>query len=251
MNIDTVNANPLDIGEVLGDTFAVIGRNFVLLANVAVMFVAIPAVIRIAGVVLAPLSPTMFSILSAVGLAASVVGALLAWAAIYQIAMEGLHGQTPSPSSILDKAAQKFWPMLVLTMLMGIGVFFGTVLLIVPGVILSLAWSVALPAMVLEDRGVFAAFRRSLVLTRGKRWPIFLLNFMITLVTVVANLLLFAAFGGFRGLMTGQTGLVGTVLSGLMVVIWVPFVAVMTAALFNRLRGEESRVQEVLTGVFA
>jgi hypothetical protein len=38
MTIDTVSAKPLEIGVVLGDTFAVIGRNVVVLANIAVMF---------------------------------------------------------------------------------------------------------------------------------------------------------------------------------------------------------------------
>jgi hypothetical protein len=250
MNIDTVSTKPLDIGEVLGDTFAVMGRTFVLLANVAVMFVAIPAVIRIAGVVLAPLSP-IFSLLSAIGLAASVVGALLTWGATYQIAMLGLRGESATHAHVVDKAAQKFWPMLVVTILMGVGVSLGLVVLIVPGVALALAWSVVLPALVLEDRSVRSAFKRSLVLTRGKRWSIFLLNFIVTLVTLIAGLLLFAAFGGFRGLMTGQNSIVVTVLSGLMVVVWVPFVAVMTTALFNRLRGEESHGAEVVAEVFA
>jgi hypothetical protein len=250
MSIDTVSGMPLDIGEVLGDTFAVIGRTFVLLANVALMFVAIPAVIRIAGIVLLPLSPA-FGFLSAIGLAAGVVGALLAWAAIYQIAMMGLHGESATHAHVLDKAAQRFWPLLVLVLLAGLGVFFGLVLLIVPGVILGLAWSVAFPALVLEDRGVRSSFGRSVALTRGKRWSIFVLYFMVTIVTLIVELVLFALFGGFHNFVPGQGSVLSTVLSSLISVVTIPFGAVLSTALFNRLRGEQSHGAEAVAEVFA
>jgi hypothetical protein len=276
MSITTGNSKLLDIGEVLGDTFAVIGRTFVVLANVAVMLIAIPAVIRIAGEALTPASPA-FSILSAIGLLATGVGTLLAYAVIFQVAMRGLHGQSASVDGMFRVALRKFWPMLGFVMLIILGLclvalllvvprfVFGPagsaaaavmtlcvlLLLVVPVIMLGLAWSVALPALVLEDCGVFASFGRSAALTRGKRWSLFLLYFLVSLVTVIIELVLFAIFGGFHGLVSREPSLTNTVLTSLLGVISIPFGAVLNTALFDQLRGREGYGAEAVAEVFA
>jgi hypothetical protein len=250
MSIDTVSTMPLDIGEVLGDTFAVIRRTFVVLANLAVLFVAIPAAINIAGVALASVSPA-FGLLALVGQLATVVGLLLAYAAIFRVAMLDLHGQPVATDGLIRTAAGRFWPLLGLVLLFGLGVVAGCVLLIIPGVIAAMVWSVAMPALVLEDRGVFAAFGRSAALTRGKRWSIFLLFFIVWLVSFIAELVLVILFGGFQAFVARQTSLAGTVVLQLLGVIVVPFWGVMMTALFNRLRGNAGYGAEAVAEVFA
>jgi hypothetical protein len=239
---------PLDIGEVLGDTFAVIGRTFVTLANIAVMFVAIPAVVRIAGVVLTPVSPA-FTFLDAIGALAHAVGTILATNAILVLAMQDLHGQPTDTRVMFQVAARKFWPVVGLVLLIALGVALGLMLVIVPGVILALAWSAAQPALVLEDRGVFDSFKRSLDLTRRKRWSIFLLYFLVVLVAIVVEVLVFALSGGMRGLVSLSS--TNTVVSSLLSVIATPFSAVLSAALFNHLRGKTGYGAEAVAEVFA
>lgn len=250
MSIASVGAKPLDIGEVLGDTFNVIGRTFVVLANVAVMFVAIPAVLSIAGAVLTSVSPA-FAILTHIGAIATAVGVLLAYPAIFQLAMQDLHGQSASTEAMFKTARAKFWPLLGLGILLGLGVAAGAVFLIVPGVILGLAWSVAMPALVLEDRGVFAAFGRSAALTRGRRWSIFLLLLLVGLVTFVIELVFLAVFGGVQGLLSREPSIANTVLSSLFGVVTIPFGAVLNTALFNQLRGTQGYGAEAVAEVFA
>jgi hypothetical protein len=235
---------------VLGDTFTVIGRTIVVLANLAVLFVGIPAAIRIAGIALTPVSP-VFAILTVIGAVANVVGMLFAYASIFQLAMQDLHGQSVSTDTMIKVATAKFWPLLGLIILFGLGALVGTLLLIVPGIVLVLAWSVAMPALVLEDRSVFSAFTRSAELTRHKRWSIFLLYFLVTLVFVVVELVLFSLFGGFQGLLSPQPSMVASVLSGLLSVITVPFAAVLTTSLFNQLRGKTGYGAEAVAEVFA
>jgi len=55
----------------------------------------------------------------------------------------------------------------------GVAEVFGFILFIVPGVMMAVAWIVAVPALVVERTGVFGAMSRSAELTRGHRWPIF------------------------------------------------------------------------------
>ena len=250
MSITTSSTKVLDIGEVLSDSFAVTRRSFVLLANVAVMLIAIPAVIRIAGVALTPVSP-VFALLSAIGAIAGWIGNLLAYGVIYQIAMQDLHGQTASTDGVFKVALGRFWPLLGLSIVCAVGILLGCVLLIVPGVILGLTWSAAAPALVLEGRGVFDSIKRSADLTRGKRWSIFLLFFLVILVVVIVEMVLLAIFGGFRNLVSAQPSIASTVISSLLSVITVPFGAVLTTALFDALRGGEAYGAEAVAEVFA
>jgi hypothetical protein len=70
-------------------------------------------------------------------------------------------------------------PMIGIGILLMFGVFLAMIFLIVPGVILWLCWSVTVPVYVQEKVGVFEAFGRSLELTRGWRWRIFLTMLVI------------------------------------------------------------------------
>ena len=54
-----------------------------------------------------------------------------------------------------------------------LGVLAGALLLVVPGIVLFLRWSVALPAMLAEEEGITDALARSWQLTR-RRWPLLL-----------------------------------------------------------------------------
>lgn len=250
MSIESVSAKPLDIGEVLSDTFAVIGRSIVILANLAVMLIGIPAAVTISGVALTPLSPA-FAILTLIGSLGLLIGVFLAYGSIFAVAMANLHGQPPHADGLIKIALAKFWPMIGLAILAGLGVFAGCLLLIVPGIVLALAWCVALPALVLENRGIIDSFKRSAALTRNKRWSIFLLLFVVGLVIFIGELVLVAMFGGFQAFVSHETSITNTVVSQLLEVITIPFNAVLITALFNQLRGDAGYGAEAVGKVFA
>jgi hypothetical protein len=64
-------------------------------------------------------------------------------------------------------------PVVGIGIVLWVAVVVGLVLLVVPGVMLMVATCVAVPAAVVERPGVVGAIRRSLALTRGRRWPLF------------------------------------------------------------------------------
>src|SRR6185437_1600913 len=66
-----------------------------------------------------------------------------------------------------------FWPLVAVSILFGLGVGIGFILLIIPGLILMVIWSVVAPVTVLERPGPFAAFGRSRELVRGNGWQVF------------------------------------------------------------------------------
>jgi hypothetical protein len=67
----------------------------------------------------------------------------------------------------------------------GLWMIVGTFALIVIHLIVALVFPVAAPAAVVENRGVFAALGRSVLLTRGNRWTIFGVGFTLGLIYIV------------------------------------------------------------------
>lgn len=82
-------------------------------------------------------------------------------------------------------------PLVGVAILATFATMFGLILLIVPGVIVFLMWSVATPAVVVDQGGVLHALRRSAELTKGARWKILALF----LVVIIAYWLLAIALG--------------------------------------------------------
>ncbi len=168
-----------DIGRVVSRTFGVIGRNWM-----AFFFLALLAV-----------TPQMlwtyyFSLGAASGgarLAAagffwaivvggwlvSIVASFVLQASLTYGTIMDLNGQRVSLGEALSVGLKAFLPILAIGLLYSLGVGFGLVLLIVPGVMLLTAWAVVIPACVAENTGIMQSFRRSNELTRGHRGSIF------------------------------------------------------------------------------
>ena len=88
-------------------------------------------------------------------------------------AINGFNGKSTSFGSALGVGLRKALPLLGMAIIMGLALLLGYLLLIVPGVFLSILWSVAPPVLVAEKRGVFASLERSADLTKGHRWSVF------------------------------------------------------------------------------
>ncbi|HSO99716.1 MAG TPA: hypothetical protein VLP43_12250 [Solirubrobacteraceae bacterium] len=98
-----------------------------------------------------------------------------------------------SVGQLLRSVKPVFWALLAVSILFGIGVAIGFVLLIIPGLVLLVIWSVVAPVTVLERPGVFAAFRRSREIVRGNGWNVFgvvvivfVIVFLISIVVALA-----------------------------------------------------------------
>lgn len=91
-------------------------------------------------------------------------------------------------------------PLLLLALLTSVAFAIGLVLLIVPGVILYVMWSVAAPALVDERLGPLEALERSGYLTSGTRWKVFglilILFVMYWLFAALVGLISVMTYGG-------------------------------------------------------
>lgn len=105
-----------------------------------------------------------------------------------------------SVGQLLRSVEPVFWPLVAVSVLFGIGVAIGFALLIVPGLILIVIWSVVAPVTVIERPGVFAAFRRSREIVRGNGWNVvgvMLLVFVIVFVASIVVGVIAAGLGSF------------------------------------------------------
>jgi hypothetical protein len=109
---------------------------------------------------------------SGLGLLFNIAVTAVAGGGLLYGSINALNGQPVQFGAMLSRGASTALPMFGLTFVRTIGMYLGLVFLLVPGVILTLMWSVANPAMVVERQGVVAALRRSRDLTRGHRWSI-------------------------------------------------------------------------------
>jgi hypothetical protein len=114
--------------------------------------------------------------------------------------------------------------------LAALGIFVGFVLLIIPGLFLLTIWSLIIPAVVLENRGVGESFGRSRELVRGHGWTVFGVIIVTTLLIAVSSAIL---NGILSSLDDALAGFIADVVSG---TIFVPFAAATYTVMYFLLR---------------
>lgn len=108
----------------------------------------------------------------AVWLATIVLAVIQAGAVTYGT-VRHLGGERARLGEMLRVGFRRGLPVVAVGLLLWIGIALGTLLLVVPGILLMVATCVAIPAAVVERTGTLGAIRRSFALTRGYRWALF------------------------------------------------------------------------------
>jgi hypothetical protein len=133
-----------------------------------------------------------------------------------------------------------------------VGIFLGSLLLIVPGVLLSLAWSVCAQVGAVEGKGFMDMFRRSAELTRGNRLALFGIAVIFVIAAGVLTFALRLALGVpllARG--DAQPALLTLVLQPALSAIVAAAVACVNAAAYLELRGvKEGLAADGLAAMF-
>ena len=219
-----------DFGRVIQRTFSVIGANAALFGVGALVLVSAPVLVATL-IALQNVASTQFAIWVIVGSLLSGLGSFVLQGIVIRAAIGGLNGAPVSPGDAVSTGVRFLLPLLGLAILSALGIWLGMILLIVPGVILSIMWSVAVPSLVIENKGILASLQRSRDLTRGNRWAIFglfilyiIASFMLGVVNQAVGLPLGVASGNMFGLQQSVMS-VGII------------IFVLVAALINGLQG--------------
>lgn len=161
----------------------------------------------------------------------SVIGVFLVQAALVEAVADIRDGRADlSVGETLSRGASRIGSVVGASILAGIAIAIGLVLLIIPGLILITWWAVLVPVIVLEGARVFDAFTRSRNLVRGFDFQVFgviVLQFLILIAfSIVVGIILVALPEEIR---TFVSNIVSGSLTG-------PFAALVTTLLYFRLK---------------
>lgn len=183
----------MSVGRVFQRAFSAIALNPAVILGLALLIGALPGLLMSYLFVSLGLgSPTTiqpgsasFRTLMGATFVSSIIGfviSALVQGALTRAVVSANEGRRATFGECLSAAIRVLLPLIGLSILWAFGVAFGFMLLIVPGIILLMMWAVAVPALVVERDGVFAAFRRSSELTKGSRWKIFALCIVLLVI---------------------------------------------------------------------
>lgn len=130
----------------------------------------------------------------------------------YGITAKMAKGDTIEMTEIFNPVYRKRMGEFFLVMAFtGIGVQFGILFLIVPGIVISIAWSLSVLLVIDKEMNPIEAINKSNTLTYGKKWTIFLGNLVVF---ILAGLAIGIIIGILRLIFT-KLGSVGTLILAL------------------------------------
>ncbi len=213
----------IDIGAVVSKTFGTYGQYAGVLLPVAAGLFLIEALFRWLS-----LDSTGLAIVAAI---VGIVLSTLYTGMVVELVNDTRDGRLDqSVGGLIRSVGPVVLPLIGLSIVVGIAVTIGFILIVIPGLILITIWAVAAPAVVVERHGIFGALGRSRQLVKGNGWQVFGVIVLFFLIFVVIGLVL-----GIIGAAIGDGGEV--VLGWIGSVITAPLVALAAAILFFELKG--------------
>jgi hypothetical protein len=234
---------PRGIGEILSTAFEIYKANAQnLLMIVAIIVVPLTFISAfVSGVVFSPdtdpvtgLDDRALGAAILVGLVALIITVIInavLQAAIMRGAAQGSIGDPVDIDASYKWGFARFGSVLLISILVGLAVFGGFLLLIIPGIIFLVMFSVSIPALVVENLRGTDAMSRSWNLVKGNFWHALGLIIVAGIITAVVG---------------GIVGAIGGAISDNWFVVWIfqaiaqiitaPFTALVTVLLYLDLR---------------
>lgn len=196
-------------GDVISPTLEVYRKHF-LLVGALVLVTTLPVVLAQFGAVRAALATSQEVALAEAGILGWATGvglfigllsfagsALLSASLVYAV-IDIQRTGTAGFGDCLGRGLRVLPKVFLVSLLYTLVTLVGYALLIVPGVIFSLMYAVAVPVAVAEGLGPFASLKRSARLTDGYKGLVFITQFLWGAIIVVINLIVTSsfAFGG-------------------------------------------------------
>jgi hypothetical protein len=216
------------ISEVLGDALSVYRR---LWRRSVVVAGLVFAVVSLAGAFAARRSTTATTLVSVI---LALVGGLLVQGALVEVVRDLHEGREPGPiGTYYNRTRDRLGTLFGASLLYGIGVAVGFLLLVVPGLIAVARWSLIVPLVVIERLGVGEAFSRSSRLVKGQTGSVLVLMVVSAIITGLIGVAVRSAFGFLPQF--GAVWIGGTIASA----IAVPYQAHVLTVLYYRLTEPE------------
>jgi hypothetical protein len=202
----SLRLRPLEVGDLLDESFRMYRRHFVLFAGISVLL-SIPSA-ALFGLALGSFTSVLQQTngtLSDTGFLAPLLAAFAAalavnlvilpftMGAVMYAACESALGRPVTAGGIFFGVLRRYFPLLGYWMLFLVTFYVSLALCIVPVILwtwIFVLWIIATPAMFVENVGLGAALGRSRRLVEGRWWRTFLILFLVVILWYVAQLAL-------------------------------------------------------------
>jgi hypothetical protein len=179
-------------------------------------------------------------------LAVAVLGflsAVIAIGALSKCVVDAYTGHPTDWRHSVGFASEHWWPLAVLSIVTGLLLTIAFVLFVIPGIYFTVVWCVAVPALVFERIGPFAALGRSSQLIRGNWWS----TFAVLVVGILTIIILSYVIGLILGAIA-SSGSVDVVLAlagisrTISALLAYPILAALTAVIYVELRARKEGI---------
>ncbi|MBT6254459.1 hypothetical protein HOI83_04495 [Candidatus Uhrbacteria bacterium] len=118
---------------------------------------------------------------------------------MHQITMKGKVDAEKAQANI----GEVLWPYIAVSIIVGIIVMLGLVAFIIPGIILALMYFGATYSTIIDKKGVSEAMQFSIKITKGRKWELFSLLFILMVVVGLIYLITLGVVGFVLGMIGG------------------------------------------------
>jgi hypothetical protein len=168
-------------------------------------------------------------------------------AALIRAAAQASIGDTVDIDASYRWGFARFGSVLLVSILVGLAVFVGLILLIIPGIIFAIMFSVSVPALVVENRKGTEAMSRSWNLVKGHFWHALVVLLVAGIITGVVSGIITAI-----GSAISDNWFVEWIFQAIAQIIVAPFSALVGVLLYLDLRARvESLTAQQLRGELA
>ena len=227
--------HPMSVGDVLDGAFKLLKANFRTILLV-VASIVVPLQLVSAFLLREQVSPGVLNILrdptvaqdqsafnfgdvgtSLLTAVLSLITAPLIAGAVSRVCAASYLGQQVGPAEALRTTVRRLPALLAASFLVGLASVGGFVLCILPGIALTVLYTVVTPAMMIEEIGPIEGMRRSWRLVKPRFWGV---------LGIVALAWMIAAFIG--NLLGGAPSAIGTIFGGSLAWLWIAVGAVLS-----------------------
>ena len=196
----------------------------------AAHFLIIAFVIYVGAAIVAALLGLAGGIGLFLGWIINLIAAFLVQAALVKAVQDVRDGRVDlSLGETVSAVLPYLFAVIVASILAGIGISIGFVLIIIPGLVLLTFWSLIVPSIVIGGEGIFGSFGKSWRTVRGYAWHVFGTYVLVFLILIVFNIVLGLIL---LALPLVARNFISNVISGTLIA---PFLALVVTLVYYRL----------------
>ncbi|GLQ21259.1 hypothetical protein ACFFUB_06150 [Algimonas porphyrae] len=183
-----------DFGRVMSRTFSGLFRNIVPVLIAGLLISLLSGVTLLATSMITDTGPDDTYLSGVVGLMTTLY--LIFLGCLYygfcmDVAYRTLIGYPVGLKDSMWRALPHAFPLMVIAFLFWTGFFLGYLALLVPALILTAGWAIPGPAYMFGGAPILGSFGESWRLTRGYKWWVWLINFVVGLIAQIGAISLF------------------------------------------------------------